>query len=208
MIRLVCFDLGGVIVRICRTWAEGCAAAGIEMRNGVDPLSGSPDGWQEMHELHQTGRIDLLSFARRCSRIMGGAYTPEEIVRVHEAWTLDEYEGVGDLVERIHEAGIETAVLSNTTHEHWVTFDRYPTFTQLRNRFGSHELALRKPDPAAYRAIEDHTGCSGAEILFFDDLPENIDAARGLGWRVLKIDPSGSTSQQMERALVEHDVLR
>ncbi len=34
-IRLVCFDLGGVVIRICRTWAEGCAAAGLEVR---DPL--------------------------------------------------------------------------------------------------------------------------------------------------------------------------
>ncbi len=32
-IQLVCFDVGGVVVRICHTWAEGCAAAGITPRN-------------------------------------------------------------------------------------------------------------------------------------------------------------------------------
>ena len=29
---VICFDLGGVLVRICRDWNEGCVAAGIEPR--------------------------------------------------------------------------------------------------------------------------------------------------------------------------------
>ena len=32
---LVCFDLGGVVIRICRSWEEGCAAAGLPLR-GVE----------------------------------------------------------------------------------------------------------------------------------------------------------------------------
>ena len=29
---LICFDLGGVLVRICRSWDEGCAAAEVPIR--------------------------------------------------------------------------------------------------------------------------------------------------------------------------------
>ena len=35
-ISLVCFDLGGVVVRICRSWAEGCAEAGLDVRGDVE----------------------------------------------------------------------------------------------------------------------------------------------------------------------------
>jgi len=31
-IRMVCFDLGGVLIKHCRTWREGCAAAGLRLR--------------------------------------------------------------------------------------------------------------------------------------------------------------------------------
>ena len=37
------------------------------------------------------------------------------------------------------------------------------------------------------------------EVLFFDDLAENIDAARSLGWRAEQIDPSGDTAEQVVR---------
>ena len=67
--RLVCFDLGGVIIRICRTWAEGCRAAGLDVRR--------PELWRQTHIArrriiidYQTGRIDGLTFASRASALV------------------------------------------------------------------------------------------------------------------------------------------
>ena len=36
---IVCFDIGGVLVRICRTWEEGCIAADVPLR----PFEEKPD---------------------------------------------------------------------------------------------------------------------------------------------------------------------
>ena len=49
-VRCVCFDWGGVLLRICRSFAEGVRAAGLELRPGAD----APEMAAKRHELaHQ-----------------------------------------------------------------------------------------------------------------------------------------------------------
>ena len=207
MIKLVCFDLGGVLIRICRTWAEGCARAGLDVRGDVDrDLARSH--WLDFNAEYQSGRIDLDAFSRRLSEAVDGRYTPDEMRRVHMAWTIDEYDGVAEVVAQLHASGLETAALSNTCHDHWEQLVQYPTFMALRRRFASHELGLRKPDPAIYRAVETGTGCEGGEIIFFDDLEENVAAAHALGWAAEFVAPDGAPATQIEHALTTHGVLK
>jgi len=210
-IRLVCFDLGGVLIRICRSWEEGCRAAGLDVRygaNGSGATGGA--GWYaspDVTNLCQAGQISCDEFARRCSAATGNAYTPEEIMAVHDAWLLEEYPGVGDVVDRIHARGLETAALSNTNHAHWIRMPEFPAVMRLNSRFASHELGMFKPDPSIFREFEKRVNRRGDDILFFDDLPDNIQAARAIGWLAELIDPHGRTDLQIESALRRHGML-
>jgi putative hydrolase of the HAD superfamily len=199
-VRLACFDLGGVVIRICRSWTEGCAAAGLDVRE--------PARWDEVKAArlalvhrHQVGRIDGTRFAQEISALWGGLYSPAEIMGIHRAWLLGEYEGIGDLIESVHRAGLETAALSNTCHEHWCRMGDYPAVMRIRHLLPSHQLGLQKPDPLIYRRAEQRLGYRGAEIIFFDDKIENVDAARDAGWHAEIIDPDGSTVPQITGAL-------
>jgi putative hydrolase of the HAD superfamily len=206
-IRLVCFDLGGVLVRICRSWAEGCAAAGLDVRDG-NPQSESHD--QEVRQLANqldSGRIDFATWTQQLSAAMRGRYSPQEIAAVHHAWLLDEYRGVGTIIDRLHEAGLRTAALSNTDARHWARMDQFPAVVKLGHRLASFQLKLHKPDPSIYRAAEARLGHSGTAILFFDDRPENVEAARQVGWLAELIDPLVPTDRQIERALVDRGLL-
>jgi putative hydrolase of the HAD superfamily len=49
--------------------------------------------------------------------------------------------------------------------------------------FASHELGLRKPERAAFERVCALTGTSAASILFFDDLAENVQAAKDAGFQ-------------------------
>ena len=50
-----------------------------------------------------------------------------------------------------------------------------------------------KPDPKIYEALEALTGKRGAEILYLDDRPENVEAGAARGWQViLQTDPEKS----------------
>ena len=163
--------------------------------------------------------FDCDVFFRRVAETTGGVYTPDEIRRVHDAWVLEEYPGVGELIDRVHAAGLETGVLSNTNHAHWERMElageaasrpatRYPTPRKVRHLHASHLLRASKPDERIYRLFEREAGYAGRgrEILFFDDLPENVEAARAAGWHAERIDHSGDTAAQMAEHLRRHGV--
>jgi putative hydrolase of the HAD superfamily len=48
--------------------------------------------------------------------------------------------------------------------------------------FFSCELGCLKPDPTYYARVQDLLGLPGSEILFWDDAPKNVSAARTAGW--------------------------
>lgn len=213
-IDLVCFDWGGVILRHCRSWAEGCAAAGLPLRAGVeDPALVAKR--REMTQLYQVGKIGCEEFYRGLVRATGDLYTIEELHRLHDAWLLDEYAGVARIIRLLTEQGVQTALLSNTNHRHWVRHlpkpdgrpPDYPTAGLLTHRHASHLLGHAKPGSDIYRAFEEKVGVRGDRILFFDDMPENITAAESLGWRSERIDHTGDTARQIERVLRENRFL-
>jgi putative hydrolase of the HAD superfamily len=198
--RLVCFDLGGVVIRICRSWAEGCAAAGLPDRDPGIWTATAP-ARRAVNDRYQTGRIDGAAFAAQLSALVGGLYTPSEIMGVHRAWLLEEYPGIADLVARLRKSGLRTAALSNTNHEHWTAIGAYPAVMRMHDLVASHQVGLHKPDPAIYRRLEAITGFAGAEIVFFDDTAENVDAARAARWHAGLIDPAGSPAAQVDAFL-------
>lgn len=217
-IRIVCFDLGGVLVRIWRTIPDICRAAGLALHDGWNSET-ARRAHEELNHLYTVGAIDHPTWAERLSHALGNAYSPSELDRLHHAVTRTEYEGVGALVDELHARAIPTACLSNTTHGHWVRLvhrdgerglpgnPEYPTVHKLRAHHASHLLGLAKPDPAIYRAFERACGFSGSQILFFDDLPDNVDTARRLGWRAQQVDHEVETEPQLRRALTAEGLL-
>jgi putative hydrolase of the HAD superfamily len=204
-IRLVCFDLGGVLIRICRSWEEGCERAGLPVR-GMERRAATVRERHDIVVAYQTGRIDCDTFAQAVSDVLEGAYSPEEVLAVHRAWILGDYEGVGDVIDSIHHAGLDTACLSNTNHSHWRQIEHSHATMKLRTRLASHLLRLHKPDPAIFAAAERRLKTSGSAILYFDDLEENVAAAREAGWNAVEVDPLARTDEQIARALRMHGI--
>ncbi len=208
-ITVACFDLGGVLIRICRTWEEGCAKAGIPVRD-PEARARTTQLRRKLIVDYQTGKITGEEFARRVSDALGNLYSAEEVMTVHHAWVHGEYPGVCDVIRDLNNAGVVTAALSNTNHEHWITLPQYPAFTSLQHRYASHELGLHKPDPAIFTDVEHRLRAAGVDttgILYFDDLPENIAAANAAGWIAVHIDHAGDTAAQIRTAARAHGLL-
>ncbi len=207
-VRLVCFDLGGVLIRIHRTWSSACRAVGLDVRTSdIDTRFAALS--DPVIEAYQTGRLTPDEFARTLSRAIDGLYTPEEVDRVHRAWTRDEYPGAPNLVRDLNAAGVHTACLSNTNVAHWEMIISGPAMQALRTPLASHEMGLHKPDAAIYAAAEDHfNGHRADAVLFFDDLPENVAAARAHGWRAELVDHDVEcTAAQIRAYLQSHGAL-
>lgn len=213
--RMVVFDLGGVLIRICRSWAEACAAAGLPVRGQSASLDASGRR-HELAERHGVGAIPSDEFFRRVSESMDGLYTPDEVRRIHDAWLLGEYAGVGGVVAGLRHAGIITGVLSNTNHAHWIRLlpasrggtGEFAALEAIEHLHASHIMGLLKPEPTIYRAFARAVALEAEpeQILFFDDLAENVDAARACGWQAEQIDHAGDTADQMRLHLARRGV--
>jgi putative hydrolase of the HAD superfamily len=207
VIRVVCFDIGGVMIRLRKSWTDVCAAAGLEVR-GDTASDRAEDARTQVAAPYVLGRITHDEWAEQTARVLGGVYSAAELTSIHQAWLLDEYAGVGDIVDELHARGLPTACLSNTNEAHWVRLvSEYPAIVRLKSRYASHLLGCGKPDEAMYRAFERAAKVESASILFFDDLVVNVDAARAFGWNAERIDPSAETAPQIRRHLAEYGLL-
>jgi len=197
---LICFDLGGVLIRICRDWSQGCAAAGIDPRIH-HPRPGHDDRARALIARYQRGEVECPAFQRELSELFDGVWTPEEVARIDRAWILGAYEGTAGLIDDLQAAGHRTACLSNTSHSHWDMLLEDAAVAALDVHHASHLLRLHKPDRRIYEALEADVDLPGSEIVFFDDLQPNVDAAIECGWDAIRIDHETETVPQIRAAL-------
>jgi HAD superfamily hydrolase (TIGR01509 family) len=75
-----------------------------------------------------------------------------------------------------------TALVSNTNEIHHLTSTAaVPALGLLPTHYVSYELKALKPDEAFYRAILADLALPAGEVVFIDDLEENVEGARRAG---------------------------
>ncbi|MBL1218433.1 MAG: HAD family hydrolase [Planctomycetes bacterium] len=207
-IRIVCFDLGGVIIRIHYTWEDTCKSVGLAVRKEAhEPKRLAAT--RSVTEAFATGRLEEDLWAREMVSALDGLYSAEEVERIHEGWLRDQYPGIDDVVSILNETkGVCTACLSNTNPRHWrMMKERYPAVRMLQHRHASHLMGYAKPDTGIYEAFETAMQCDGPSILFFDDLEDNVAAARSRGWHAHQIDPAGDPADQVRTCLASYGLM-
>ena len=154
----------------------------------------------------------MQQYCEQMSAALEGLYSADQVRALHAAWLLEEYPGVHELMEELSErTDVQLACLSNTNDGHWEQMHGsqqiFRSFARLNLRLASHLMQLAKPELAIYHSAISSFGCRPDEVLFFDDLPENVLAARDAGWNAERIDPKGDTAAQMRGHLGVHAVL-
>ena len=69
----------------------------------------------------------------------------------------------------------------------------------------SYTLGFRKPDPRIYRAALAMAESLPEEALYFDDIPEYVQAAAGLGMRALHFENRSRLLREMKAAGLGRD---
>lgn len=188
-VKLVVFDLGRVLIRICESWQHACQVAGVPV-----PFRALDDATKaQMHELvcaNEVGAVDQAGFCERASRLFDT--DPAHVAASSDAYILGAFPGAIELLEELMALGYETACLSNTNARHWsIMLDPAGASSlpldRLTYRFASQEIGARKPDDAIYEHVERVSGKRGGQIIFFDDLAENVAAATRRAWRAHQI---------------------
>lgn len=204
---LVCFDLGGVLVRINSTWHAAARAARVEPRCRAERLAEL--GGFPAFEAFQAGDLGETDYLEALRGHLG-LDSASDALHVHQSILDTAYPDTEPLVARLHASGIGTACLSNTNSIHWrrmALSEEFPAIAGLQHKFASQDLRLAKPDPRIYEALERAVGAHPERIVYFEDGPANVEGALRRGWRAFLIDPHGDPAEQMVRHLASLDVL-
>ena len=202
-VELVVFDLGRVLVRICDNWQHACRVARVPVPfKDLDEFGKAK--LLELVHASEVGRMDQDEFYRHAGELFG--VDPAHVALMSDAYLLGTYPGAVELIHELIARGYETACLSNTNVNHWrIMAD--PTspcalpFDRMAYHFASQLIGLRKPDDAIYAHVENVSGKRGNQIVFFDDLRENIEGATRRGWSAHQISTERDPVAQMREVL-------
>lgn len=172
---VVLFDLGNVLVylRLERFW-DALHEPDAERRQRVG------HDLREMGKVYEAGRMTTEEFRKEAMRIVGN-HASADIERAFLGVLPEPVEGMEQLVRTIS-AQASTALVSNTNPLHFDHCLRTaPALKHLKRFYLSYELKALKPDPAFYAGVVQGEGRTASEMLFIDDLPENVAGAIAAG---------------------------
>lgn len=184
------FDFGGVLVQ----WRPALLLRQALPQHARDEATTARwvarffEGYQGDWAALDRGDIDVPHAVQRIAHRTGLA--PAEVQGVVDA-VADHLQLQTDtvaLIGRLRAAGQAVGYLSNMS-QHFA--DHLRARHPLDEWFDaggvfSAEVRCMKPEPAIFALAQQRFGVPAAELLFFDDHPANIEAARAAGWQALQ----------------------
>lgn len=196
-ITAVTFDLGDVLVKVDKLrFCRGLAA----LLNRRPQAVHAEVIDSRLEQDFDTGRISSRDFYRR---VMDHFRLDLPYARFCDLWNemFDPMAGMEEVVTRLAPRS-PLYLLSNTNTLH---------FDYLKDRFSfilrhfqafilSYQVGSRKPEPGIYQALIHRVGRPPEQILYFDDKPAFVEAARRHGLTARQF----TSPQDAQRALEEH----
>ena len=200
-VRAVLFDLGGVVLdidvgRALSAWASHSRLPAQHLRERFSA--------DEPFQRHETGHLDNEGYFAHLRRLLELECEPAQVEAGFNAILVGEIAETVELLEELR-GRVPCYAISNTNPAHLAHMERH--FPQLLGRFDrvftSHEIGHRKPQPAAFEHVLRAIGVPAAQVLLFDDLAVNVEAARALGLLAVQV----RSPEDVRRGLSERGLL-
>lgn len=196
MIKLVVFDMGGVMIR------------DFHMADGLMPFLGYEPGTSfssigeeltEMLKAHGRGEISENDFWVRYEEITGRhveEWRHESLFGrfFHPYLDDDTVQVVKDLKARGWRVVCGTDVI-DAHYKYHMDNHQYDVFDKV---YASHLIHIKKPSTEFFRYIADAEGVETDEMFFTDDYPPNIESAASLGVKVHLYENAGKLRKALE----------
>jgi putative hydrolase of the HAD superfamily len=203
-IQLLIFDLGRVMVDICNDWQEAASRAGVTLDMAAylpahDEINGP------LLTAMETGRINIDEFVDGICDLT--QLSTMDVKTAFLKWLKSPMPGMIELVTDLKKQGYQTACLSNTSHMHWDMMldpdsEHYLALNEIFDHpMASHLIGIMKPDAEIYEHVEQLSGKTPSQIMFFDDNHANIQAANARGWNAVLITQDKPVVEQVRAAL-------
>ncbi len=193
-------DFGGVLTtNVFESFARFCEDEGLPRDHVKEAFRSSPEPRQLLFEL-ELGQLDAATFERRFAAAIG---LPDDRAD-GLATRLFSHSGPDDAmlaaVRAAKRAGVRTGLISNSWGDA-LQYDR-DAFADLFDGWViSHEVGLRKPDPAIYELGAERIGLPPEACVFVDDLGGNLKPAKAMGMATIRHETADETIPQLEELL-------
>ncbi len=177
----VVFDLGGVLIdwnprHLYRKLFDGDEAAMEDFLSTV-----CTPAWNERQD---AGRPFAEAVAELTARFPDRAALIQAFDTRWEEMLAGAIEGSVALLDAVRASGLPLYALTN-----W-SADKFPVARRRFDFIGwfdgivvSGEIGMKKPDPAIFRHLLETYGLDAPDLLFIDDSPANVAAAKALGFQ-------------------------
>ena len=205
----VIFDLGGVIMR------NGSPRDFTQQYPDHDPayiaeLIMGPHHLDTDHPWHQVERGEI-TFAR-CREmtqqlladagVTRPASPPKDSSTTRSSFAFELNDDMVAFIQDLRDAHIPTAILTNNVREFrqwwWPLLDFDSLFTTIVD---SHEVGMRKPNPAIYQLTLNRLGVDATRAAFLDDLHANVVAAEEVGLHGIHVEQDSLPAIRNARTL-------
>ena len=193
-------DFGGVLTtNVFESFAVFAREEGLADDAIADAFRNQPEPRQLLFEL-ELGQLDAATFERRFAAAIGLAPERADGVATRLFANSGSDEAMLAAVAAARRAGVRTGLISNSWGEALV-YDR-DRFEELFDGWViSHEVGLRKPDPAIYTLGAKRIGLAPEDCVFVDDLGGNLKPAKALGMATVRHTSAEETIPQLEELL-------
>ena len=155
----------------------------------------------------EKGFIDEVAFCSRFNQLYNLSLNKDQIIEAWNSLLIGFREKSLDWLKS-NQSNFSLFLYSNTNQPHQDYFLAQYTreiggdFNALfKKPYYSHEMGMRKPDPASFQYILDQEGLIAAETLFIDDNEPNIAAAASVGLQVLNLQPGMFIETELPKLL-------
>ena len=184
-IRAVIFDYGEVLCHIVTP--EAIARMATIFR--IDPKKFLPI-YQQTRGPYDRGDVEPVDYWHKFAAQAGVKIDAPTIEHVRQL-DLDQWSEINEpmvrWLEKIHEAGYKTAILSNMPTDMVAHVRKnFPWIKHFDHQIFSAEARSIKPEPAIYERCIKALGVQPQEALFIDDREENLEQARRIGIRGIR----------------------
>lgn len=194
--KVIVFDLGGVLLK-------------VDSQRLIDNLNNVEDGHGErfhslyfenynIHCEYEKNNISREEFTDKMLSWLNYKISAEEFYHYYSDLfsPIDETINLLPLLKEKY----QLVLLSNTNFIHqkygWEKYEFLKYFDKL---ILSYEVGARKPENRIYKAVENFTGSSPSEHFFIDDLIENVEAAKNMGWGAFQFTVTNSISETLKK---------
>jgi len=204
-IKAIIFDLGGVILDIDYNLTVKAFQA-LQFKDFDDHYSKmKQSGVFDRLERGEIGEHDFVVIMQESIPHASS----QEIVDAWNAIILDFPDGRLEFIKHL-ERKLPIFLLSNTNEIHLACFNGMlydATKTHIQDYFKkaylSHEIGHRKPEAEAWSVILKEQGLEACDVLFIDDSPQHIEAAKTMGMQTIHLIAIGDLERELAPFLTQ-----